>query len=479
MATTTVLDSTGTPVTVQLPNANGRAAAASSGPVALSNEDKTSLDAVTTKLNAGINVTIVGGQLGETLWVNDAGTYAVRTDVAGTITWYTPAGAVDSTFGASAGVRPSGDAATVVKDTYVVTTAATGYSVGDLLDHIVAVDRKTAAIVSNIWLNSTAGTILGSAPVSGNISTMLVASQPISAASLPLPTGAATEATLASQSAKLPASLGAKTGAASLSVVPNSDTKFPTTQADGDNAALGAKADAAWASGAGSLIAIAKALVAAAQTSVPDRASTGTLDNTLLNNAVSASVLGTATAVFEIGTAATALGGATVVTFELQRSVGGAWNSTFGYPASGYRVRSTGVGGVYSVDIEGCVGVRVRVSTVGTGTSVVALNLTAMPRLQGVVPASVGQTTRSYADASGLFLTTSGSDQATGAISANEIMIHARAAAWFNINAAATKGAGSFCLEAGERFHRQITPGDILHYLQDTATGTVVVTPVA
>lgn len=46
---------------------------------------------------------------------------------------------------------------------------------------------------------------------------------PISAASLPLPTGAATEATLSAQSAKLPASLGAKTGAASLSVVPASD----------------------------------------------------------------------------------------------------------------------------------------------------------------------------------------------------------------------------------------------------------------
>lgn len=46
---------------------------------------------------------------------------------------------------------------------------------------------------------------------------------PISAAALPLPTGAATETTMAAQSAKLPASLGAKTGATSLSVVPASD----------------------------------------------------------------------------------------------------------------------------------------------------------------------------------------------------------------------------------------------------------------
>lgn len=41
-----------------------------------------------------------------------------------------------------------------------------------------------------------------------------------------LPTGAATEATLAAMSAKLPASLGAKTSAASFSIVPASDASF-------------------------------------------------------------------------------------------------------------------------------------------------------------------------------------------------------------------------------------------------------------
>lgn len=53
----------------------------------------------------------------------------------------------------------------------------------------------------------------------------------ISAASLPLPTGAATETTLAAMSAKLPASVGAKVSAASLSIVFASDiTGFPVTQ---------------------------------------------------------------------------------------------------------------------------------------------------------------------------------------------------------------------------------------------------------
>jgi hypothetical protein len=57
-------------------------------------------------------------------------------------------------------------------------------------------------------------------PVSG---TFWQATQPVSAASLPLPTGAATEVTLAAASAKLPATLGQKAMAASLAVVIASD----------------------------------------------------------------------------------------------------------------------------------------------------------------------------------------------------------------------------------------------------------------
>lgn len=49
------------------------------------------------------------------------------------------------------------------------------------------------------------------------------ATQPVSAAALPLPTGAATETTLSAASAKLPASVGSKISAASLSIVLASD----------------------------------------------------------------------------------------------------------------------------------------------------------------------------------------------------------------------------------------------------------------
>ena len=69
-----------------------------------------------------------------------------------------------------------------------------------------AINTKTPALVS------------GRVPVDGSGVT-----QPISAASLPLPSGAATEATLAAMSAKLPAALGQLAMAASVSVAIASD----------------------------------------------------------------------------------------------------------------------------------------------------------------------------------------------------------------------------------------------------------------
>lgn len=65
-------------------------------------------------------------------------------------------------------------------------------------------------------------------PVSG---TFWQATQPVSAASLPLPTGAASETTLSGMSGKLPATLGQKTSANSLSAVIASDqSSLPITQ---------------------------------------------------------------------------------------------------------------------------------------------------------------------------------------------------------------------------------------------------------
>lgn len=80
---------------------------------------------------------------------------------------------------------------------------------------------KTSALSLSIAPSSD-----GVFPVTG---TFWQATQPVSAASLPLPSGAATETTLAAQSAKLPATLGIKTSALSLSIAPSSDGVFPVT----------------------------------------------------------------------------------------------------------------------------------------------------------------------------------------------------------------------------------------------------------
>lgn len=66
----------------------------------------------------------------------------------------------------------------------------------------------------------------------GNGQATMANSRPVVIASdqvLPLPTGAATEATLAAQSAKLPATLGIKTAVGSLSIAPASDAVFAVT----------------------------------------------------------------------------------------------------------------------------------------------------------------------------------------------------------------------------------------------------------
>lgn len=81
-------------------------------------------------------------------------------------------------------------------------------------------------------------------PVSGPLTDaqLRASAVPTSAASLPLPTGASTETTLAAVSGKLPATLGQKTGANSLAVVVASDQSAVTTS-NQNNAAFGAVAN--------------------------------------------------------------------------------------------------------------------------------------------------------------------------------------------------------------------------------------------
>jgi len=80
-------------------------------------------------------------------------------------------------------------------------------------------------INTGTWLGSTAPTV-GQKAMTASVPVVIANNQsavPISASSLPLPTGAATETTLSAMSGKLPASLGQKAMAASLSVAVASD----------------------------------------------------------------------------------------------------------------------------------------------------------------------------------------------------------------------------------------------------------------
>ena len=71
------------------------------------------------------------------------------------------------------------------------------------------------------------------------------------------------------------------------------------------------------------------------------------------------------------------------------------------------------------------------------------------------------------------------SAQTTTAIAASEVMLHASTKLYFlvgsNPTAAATTGIP---LEAGEKFHLQITPGQKIAFIRDTTDGYVHITQV-
>ncbi|MBV8973172.1 MAG: hypothetical protein JO290_12875 [Sphingomonadaceae bacterium] len=199
-------------------------------------------------------------------------------------------------------------------------------------------------------------------------------------------------------------------------------------------------------------------------------------------NYVGSPVGGQGTASFEIGTAGVALGGAAVGTFEVQRTSGGTWTAVYGYPmGGGYRAKTTAVGGVFTVETAGCVAVRFRVSTTGTGSVNVAINLGGLARLLATVPVQVGQTTRAYDWTNGQRVAFTGTDATSSPIAANEVLLHAKTnACWVRVDAVASAtAAASLPLEAGEKFHMQITPGDVIHVVQDSAAGTLIIVPVA
>lgn len=105
-------------------------------------------------------------------------------------------------------------------------------SIDSRLNNIKSDTASTVTILGNIQARTPG---LGQAVMAASSPVVIASNQsaiPISAAALPLPTGAATEATLAAVSGKLPATLGQKTMAASMAVVLASDqSAIPVTMA--------------------------------------------------------------------------------------------------------------------------------------------------------------------------------------------------------------------------------------------------------
>lgn len=126
-------------------------------------------------------------------------------------------------------------------------------------------EATLAALLAELELKAN---LTDTQPVSGPLTdTQLRASAvPVSAAALPLPSGAATEATLAAASGKLPATLGQKTKANSLAVVLASDSDVLSVSnpgngyADSARKASGSVTSGAWVELIASTAAAAKGL---------------------------------------------------------------------------------------------------------------------------------------------------------------------------------------------------------------------------
>lgn len=123
----------------------------------------------------------IQAQRTETIWTDDTGTRFIRTDAGGVISWTNVAGAASAPPGA--GARPDSDSGLVVsRSTYRATAAGTGFAIGDFLDHLVVTDGDAGDLISNFWVNATAGAKIA-APNAASITPLA-----------PLPDGAATAA---------------------------------------------------------------------------------------------------------------------------------------------------------------------------------------------------------------------------------------------------------------------------------------------
>lgn len=153
--------------------------------------------------------------LESTIWTDNSGAYYVRRDSVNegtgaiTITWTAPDGSAATP---GAGLRPLATAERdVTQELFVATSSGTGYTSGDFLARLLILDvNPSTPVVTQVWYNLSTGAVIA-APNSGHVTP---SDESITVASSALPTGAATEAkqdtgntSLSSINAKLPSSL--------------------------------------------------------------------------------------------------------------------------------------------------------------------------------------------------------------------------------------------------------------------------------
>jgi hypothetical protein len=119
----------------------------------------------------------------------------------------------------------------------------------------------------------------------------------------------------------------------------------------------------------------------------------------------------------------------------------------------------------------------------GADNQVVAVAEADAARLPVAVPA-VATTTRAYGFAAGQRISTAGSAAVrSAAIAAAEVLLHASARGFVRVGdaaVAASVGAGSIPLEAGEKFHLRLSPGQFVSFIRDgAADGSLTIMPVA
>jgi len=309
----------------------------------------TSLQQILSAIQASVNIA-------GTVWYDPTTTpptFYVRTESvaegSGTITvsWQNPAGTAATPANVSNLVSVSYDqniqSSTIV---YNATGTGTGYTTGDILIHCFGIDTVTSPITMaySFWTNAgpsvASGSILASAPTSG---TFVQNSQAVSAASLPLPTGATTAVT---------------------------QTAIST--------ATGTTADTAWVSGSGSIVAILKGIFGKLASAL----SVATPDTRLIDQILSASTLN---ATFTVALNAQGSVGITIsglassgatLTLEGTDNIGAAvpiWAGVNGVVGSTLSQTFT-TDGNFRIETGARTGVRLRVSTVGTGNITISSN---------------------------------------------------------------------------------------------------------